>query len=232
MTSDGQAVERLRYYLRTLKPEARAMLVAELERGVMSGEESAGNELILQELRRTIRVEGQPASPRMGDGARIFFTPVEPFLIDDAADHKRAGRLSRVSLEPIWEWIARDLIPAEAKALGEDINRALLANDRVKAEQRTRALQDRTLLRIREAVASVIGDDKARRRLAVQVGTPRALEDLATLTGILANRDLLSELARRLPNHLRTFERDQIDSVKVLLESAIAQKSQGSPGVA
>ena len=69
MTSVGQAVERLRDYLRTLKPEARAMLVAELERGVMSGEESAGNELILQELRRTIRVEGQPrlrawATPR------------------------------------------------------------------------------------------------------------------------------------------------------------------------
>jgi hypothetical protein len=58
---------------------------------------------------------------------------------------------------------------------------------------RTRALHDRALLRIREAMASVTGDDKARRRLAVQVGTPRALEDLATLTGILANRDLLSE---------------------------------------
>ena len=226
MTSDGQAVERLRDYLRTLKPEARAMLVAELERGVLSGEESAGNELILQELRRAIRVEGQPASPRMGDAARMFFAPVEPFLIDDAAHHKRAGRLSRVSLEPIWEWIGRDLIPAETKALSEDINRALMAKDRVKAEQRTRALHDRALLRIREAMASVTGNDKARRRLAVQVGTPRALEDLATLTGILANRDLLSELARRLPNHLRTFERDQIDSVKLLLEGAIAQKTE------
>jgi hypothetical protein len=71
MTSDGQAVERLRDFLRTLKPEARAMLVAELERGVLSGEESAGNELILQELRRAIRVESQPASPRMGDAARM-----------------------------------------------------------------------------------------------------------------------------------------------------------------
>ena len=232
MTSDGQAVERLRDYLRTLKPEARAMLVAELERGVLGGEESAGNELILQELRRAIRVESQPASQRMGDAARMFFGPVEPFLIDDAPDHKRAGRISRVSLEPIWEWIGRDLIPAEAKALGDDINRALLAKDRVKAEQRARALHDRALLRIREAMASVTGDDKARRRLAVQVGTPRALEDLATLTGILANRDLLSELARRLPNHLRTFERDQIDSVKLLLEAAIAQKSQGGASVA
>src|SRR6516165_8782481 len=232
MTSDGQAVERLRDYLRTLKPEARAMLVAELERGVLSCEESAGNELILEELCRAIRVEGQPASPRMGDAARMFFAPVEPFLIDDAAHHKRAGRLSRVSLEPIWEWIGRDLIPAETKALSEDINRALMAKDRVKAEQRTRALRDRALVRIREAVASVTGDDKARRRLAVQVGTPRALEYLATLTGILANRDLLSELARRLPNHLRTFERDQIDSVKLLLEGAIAQKTQSGASVA
>ena len=85
---------------------------------------------------------------------------------------------------------------------------------------------------MRDAMASVTGDDKARRRLAVQVGTPRALEDLATLIGILANRDLLNELARRLPNHLRTFERDQIDSVKLLLEAAIAQKTQSGANVA
>ena len=54
------------------------MLVAELERGVLSGEELAGNELILQELRRAIRVESQPASPRMGDAARMFFGRSSP----------------------------------------------------------------------------------------------------------------------------------------------------------
>ena len=231
MTSDGQAVERLRDYLRTLKPEARAMLVAELERGLLRGEESAGSELILQELRRTVRAAGQPVT-RIGNAARLFFTPVEPFLIDDAADHKRAGRIARVSLEPIWGWIGRDLIPAEAKALSEDINRALLDDDRMKAEQLTRALHDRALRRIREAIASVSGDDKARRRLAVQVGTPRALDDLATLTRILANRDLLNDLARRLPNHLRSFERDEIDSVKSLLEAVTTQKTHaGAPVV-
>ena len=87
MTSDGQAVERLRDYLRTLRPEARAMLVVELERGLLRGEESAGSDLILQELRRTIRAAGQPVT-RIGNAARLFFAPVEPFLIDDAADHK------------------------------------------------------------------------------------------------------------------------------------------------
>jgi hypothetical protein len=223
MASDGQAVERLRDYLRTLKPEARAMLINELERGLLRGDESAGNDLILQELRRAIRTAGQPVA-RIGDAARLFFAPFEPFLIDDAADHRRAGRIARVSLEPIWAWIRRDLIPAEAKVLSEDINRALLDDDRIKAEQLTRALHDRALLRIREAATAVGGDDKARRRLAVQVGTPRALDDLATLTGILANRDALSDLARRLPNQLRAFERDEIDAVQALLEATTGPK--------
>ena len=224
MASDGQSVERLRDYLRTLKPEARAMLVAELERGLLRGDESAGSELILQELRRAVRIEGRPVT-RIGDAARLFFAPIEPFLIDDVADHKRVGRIARVSLDPIWDWIGRDLMPAEAKALCEDINRALLDSDRIKTEQLVRALHDRALLRLKEAVASVSGDEKARRRLAVQVGTPRALDDLSALVGILGCREVLSDLARRLPNHLRTFEREQIDPVKSLLDAATTQKT-------
>jgi len=38
-------------------------------------------------------------------------------------------------------------------------------------------------------------------------------------------RDVLGDLARRLPKHLRTFEREQIDQVKALVEAAAAQKS-------
>jgi hypothetical protein len=225
MTSDGQSVERLRDYLRTLKPEARAMLVTELERGMLRGDEAAGNEFVLQELRRTIRAAGQ-AVLRIGDAARLFFAPLEPFLIDDGADHKRVGRLARVSLEPIWEWICRDLMPAEAKALCDDINRALVADDGAKAELLTRALHERAIQRIKETIDAAAGaDEKMRRRLVVQVGTPRAFEDVDSLLRILVLRDVLGDLARRLPKHLRTFEREQIDQVKALVEAAAAQKS-------
>jgi hypothetical protein len=224
MTSDGQSVERLRDYLRTLKPEARAMLVTELERGMLCGDEAAGNEFVLQELRRTIRAAGQ-AVPRIGDAARLFFAPLEPFLIDDGAGHKRVGRLARVSLEPIWEWIGRDLMPAEAKALCDDINRALVADDGAKAELLTRALHERAIQRIKETIDAAGADEKMRRRLVVQVGTPRAFEDVDSLLRILALRDVLGDLARRLPKHLRTFEREQIDQVKALVEGAAAQKS-------
>jgi len=198
--------------------------VTELERGMLRGDEAAGNEFVLQELRRTIRAAGQ-AVPRIGDAARLFFAPLEPFLIDDGADHKRVGRLARVSLEPIWEWIGRDLMPAEAKALSDDINRALVADDGVKAELLTRALHERAIQRIKETIDAAGADEKMRRGLVVQVGTPRAFEDVDSLLRILVLRDVLGDLARRLPKHLRTFEREQIDQVKALVEAAAAQKS-------
>ncbi len=205
------------------------MLLQEFERNLLRGEENAGNALVLQELRRAIRSDAQQV-PRIGDAARMFFAPLEPFLIDGRADHKRIGRIARISLEPIWGWIGRDLIPAEVKAIGDDINRALLADDRGRADQLVRTLHDRSIRRIRDAIAEVGGDEKARRRLAVQVGTPRALEDLDTVVSILSLREVLADLARRLPNQIRAFERDQIDPVKALLDTATVQSALDKVG--
>jgi len=199
------------------------MLIAEFERAVLRDEDIAGSELVLQELRRTIRAAAQPV-PRIGNAARRFFMPLEPFLIEAAADHKRIGRLARVSLEPIWEWIGRDLMPAEARALSEDIDRALLAEDRVKVEQMVRALHDRAIQRIGAAIAALDSNEKARRRFSVQVGTPRAVEDVTTLMHILGIRDVLAELALRLPDHYRAFEREHADQVKALFDTLHAQK--------
>lgn len=223
MTGDGASIERLREYLQSLTPEARAMLIAELERALLREEDTAGNELVLQELRRTIRATSQQV-PRIGDAARRFFMPVEPFLIEGPADHKRVGRLARLSLEPIWQWICRDLIPAEAKALTEDINRALLAEERTKVEQLVRALHERAVLRMKAALDGLETNEKARRRFSVEVGTPRAIEDVTTLMQILAVRDILAEVSRRLPDHIRAFEREQADQIKAAFDGISAQK--------
>jgi len=223
MANDGQSVERLRQYLRTLKPEARVMLVVALERGQLRGDASVGNGLVLQELRRTIRAEAQKV-PRVADIAGLFFTPLEPFVIDDAVDRKYVGRIARASLAPIWGWIGRDLMPEETKALTDDIRRALLVDDQIKADQLVRALQERAIHRMKDALAAVSSDEKAQRRLAIQVGTPRALDDVAKIIDILEFRDVLADLAWRLPNHIRAFDRDQIDAVKAHLDCAVAAK--------
>ncbi len=224
MASEGQAVEQLREYLRTLKPEARAMLIVELERDLLRGEDVAGSQLILHELRRTIRAAGQKV-PRIGDAARLFFAPLEPFLINDAADHQRIGRIARVSLVPIWEWIGRDLIPAETKVLVAEVNHALFEDDRLKSEQLIRALHDRAMLRVTEVLAGIENDESAQRRLAGQIGIPRAVETAANLAKILACRDVLPTVAQRLPTIMPAFERDQIDLVKALLTGATVQRA-------
>ena len=100
MTSDRQPSNSYEY-LRTLRPEARAMQAAELERGVLAGEESPRNALILQELRRTIPRAPPPAA-RMGEVARMFLRRSGHSVNDDSVDQKRAGRIARVSLEPVW----------------------------------------------------------------------------------------------------------------------------------
>ena len=203
------------------------MLVAELELALLRGEDIAGSELVLQELRHLIRAVAQPV-PRIGDAARRFFMPLEPFLTDGPADHKRLGRIARISLEPIWQWICRDLMPAEANAFSDDINRALLAGNGVKVEQMTRALHDRSIQHMNAAVAALETDEKARRRFSVQVGTPRAVEDVTTLTRILAIRDVLGDAARRLPDQFRMFEIEHAHQVKVLFDSFTAEKSPAS----
>jgi hypothetical protein len=227
MTSDGQSVERLREYLRTLKPAARSMLVQELERGLLRGDDNSGNQFVLEELRRIIRSEAQPI-PRIGDAARLFYAPFEPFLLDGPADHKRAGRIARVSLDPIWYWIGRDLIPAEAKALGEDITRALLADDRARADQLVRALHDRAQQKMRECLAALGNDERAQRRFAIQVGTPRPVEDVTTLQQLLEVRDVLADLARRMPPSIRAFEREVIDQIKTLIDTISSAKNLGA----
>ena len=205
------------------------MLVQELERNLLRSEERAGNDLVLQELRRAIRAEAQPV-PRIGDAARLFFAPLEPFLIDGRADHKRIGRIARASLEPIWGWVGRDLMPAEVKALGDDINRALFAGDRNRADLLVRTLHDRAIRRIRDAVAEAGGDEKSRRRLAVQVGTPRAIDDLNTIVTIFSLREMLADVAKRLPNQMRSFEREQIEPLWALLDAATAQGNLDKAG--
>jgi len=75
--ADGLLVERLRRYLNELHPNARALLMAELERGVLRGEDMPGAELVLRELRRDARENARPKRP--GNLARLFFQPLEPF---------------------------------------------------------------------------------------------------------------------------------------------------------
>lgn len=94
-------IERLRHYLSLLKPQARSLLIGELERSVLRGDDIPGvglslKEWLLCELRCIVRNERVPM-PRSSQAAQLFFKPLAPFLVDDPIDYRHHGRLARVS---------------------------------------------------------------------------------------------------------------------------------------
>src|SRR5690606_28904265 len=114
MAADALPLDRLRQLLRELPPGARALLIAELERAVMRGDEVPGGDLLLQEVRASVRAS-EEEHPRVEAPSRAFFRPVEPFLTNAQSDRKIPGRIPRSAIEPIWRWISRDLAPAVAQ---------------------------------------------------------------------------------------------------------------------
>ena len=217
----ADTTERLRQFLRELTPKARTLLIGELERCMLRGEDIAGVDLVLQELRRVVR-EQREGAPRVSTSSRLFFKPLEPFLVDDHGDHNHPHRIARSSLVPLWTWIGRDLLPSEAKSLGEQISGALLLSNEAKAETLTRRFQDRVVAAFESHFAPAASDDRLRRRLLAQVGTPRTSEDTDTMLCVLKNRDRLAELAGHLPLRIGNLTGGQLDSCKVLIESVAA----------
>jgi hypothetical protein len=213
--------EKLRQYLRELSPEAKSLLAAELERALLRGEPPPGAEMILEELRGEARGSGR-AAPRPGNPQRVFLAPLEPFLVDDV-ERKHRGRIPRTSLDPIWSWICRDLAPQEAKAYIEQVTVLIGANEKKAAEQVTRSFQDLVEQRMRETLATIKGDDKARRQVAFQIGTPNAIDDLREAATILRMREALTVLGSRLPATISNLADDQLDNVKSLLDSPMGR---------
>ena len=217
----ADTIERLRHFLRELSPKARSLLIGELERSLLRGDEPAGTDLILQGLRQVVRDQREGA-PRISNAARLFFKPLEPFLVNDRGDHNHPGRIARSSLEMLWTWIRRDLLPEDAKVLADEVSEALLANDDSKAERITRGFQDRVVIVIETAFEAAAFDEKIRQRMLAQIGTPRPNEDATVLKCVLNGRDTLATLAAHLPLRIGNLAVGMLDECKLLIENASA----------
>ena len=220
--ADAVPGEKLRKYLSELRPEARALLTAELERAMLRGEEPPGAALILEQLRSEARSAGRKI-PRPGSAQRLFFAPLEPFLVDDAPERKHRGRVPRACLDSVWDWLCRDLVPQEAKAHIEQMTILLGAGETRGAEQVARAFQDIAEQHMRDALIALKGDDKARRHLEFRLGTANAVEHLREIAAILRIRDALGVIASRLPHSISNLADEQLDNVRNLLESPVGR---------
>jgi hypothetical protein len=226
MSGDASPVERLRRYLREISPEARTLLLRELERGALSGAQLPGFDLVLDELRAEQRTSGR-ASERLDAPDRRFFLPIEPFLVDEEIPERLPGRIVRASLPRIWTWLQRDLMAAETEAFVREATAALTAGDAPKADRLVHDFQTRALAAVDRALAAVAEDRKARQKLASQLGGEPVLEAAAEIAAIFRIRGPLQELAARLPGPIKSLAGAELEMVRTLFE----QPAIRQPGI-
>lgn len=219
------SVDKLRGLLGDMKPAAKAQLISELEQAMLRGDNPGGAEVVLAELRRSFR-DGHAQTLRFANPARLFFQPIEPFLVDDTSDHKHRGRIARGALEPLWSWISNTLMVEEARDYSQQVEAGLLVGDTGKVEHLARAFQDRTVRQIQKEMERFGKDERERRRLTVQLASPRAFEDVMALRGILDARDGLAMLGSQLPGHIHSLASPLLEKVKALIDTPLGAKSE------
>ncbi|RTL49783.1 MAG: hypothetical protein EKK40_15715 [Bradyrhizobiaceae bacterium] len=213
------STEKLQDYLAQLSPKSQALLMREFERAIERGDDATMPSLVLGELRKIIRQPRGDTAPRSDDPARLLFSPLEPFLIDNAAA-VRPGQIRRSSLAPLWLWLSREGMPAEVTAFQE-----MLAKGGPGLERTIRAMQ----ISVSDKIADILAPSANRERTLGRIGAPSVAEDLPSIGAVLHVHDALQALGARLPGHMRIFADPQIASVSNALNVPVLQKPQTLP---
>jgi hypothetical protein len=220
------SIERLRDYLVQLPPQAQALLMREFERSIERGEDTTVATLVLEQLRKVVRGTEEEARPRTDDPARLLFRPLEPFLVE-GNQPVRPGQIRRASLLPVWQWLARDGAPDQAREFDAALARVRENGTASDLEIAVRKFQVAAADAIHKIAAPVPGGDQ--QRALARVGAPNVVEDLLPIGSILQAREALDTLNGRLPSFLRIFADAQIASVGAALNVPSLQTPQLLP---
>jgi hypothetical protein len=221
--SDRDRMGELRQRMVKMGPDRQLRLMVDIERGLLSGEDIPNANAILDLLRTEIgRFGVRPY--RIGNPARWFFAPLEPYLVSPPRN-KHIGYIARASLGPIWRLISRDLMPIESSGYSDLSRQALLANDIDAAVQLARRFQNLAITFLRPALATPEARENTRLRLAKNEASDSALEDLVALFTVFNARDDLDKICARLPRKITNFSGQGLDGVKSLLDRLIPDGS-------
>jgi hypothetical protein len=205
-------------FLQRLTPLSRSCLLSELERLELCGIDMPGSADIQAKLRAEFRKDGSTQA-RATNPSRYFFAPLELLLTDGAPEHANAGRLSRNTLTPIWEWICRDLLPTMARDYIKAINDQVAANDPKEVLKIASAFQIKVVKVLENTLASPDGTEFARAKLAQYTASRTAFDDVVKMLHVLRANGPLAKFNEKLPQKISKFDDGQVEQVTALLDS-------------
>ncbi|SFO04021.1 hypothetical protein SAMN05216330_1011327 [Bradyrhizobium sp. Ghvi] len=211
-------IDQLSEFLQKLTPLSRSCLLSELERLELCGIDMPGSAEIQAKLRAEFRKDGSTQA-RATNPSRYFFAPLELLLIDGAPEHANAGRISRNTLTPIWEWICRDLLPTMARDYIKAINDQVTANNQKEVLKIATTFQVKVLKVLENTLASAESTELARSKLAQYTASRTAFDDVKKMQQVLRAGDALSKFNEKLPATIAKFDDGQVAQITARLDA-------------
>lgn len=200
--------DRLVQFLSKLTPGSARQLVLGLEREKLRGT-VLPYETILSGLRPKLSQAGE-AGPRVGDAFRYFCMPFEDMLIDEERGVKQQGRICRSSIQPVWTWLGRDLLPDALKDLSARISGHVLAGDQVELDAAVSVLHASASAAILKALQDARRDPAKHRALKSTLGGEAAMDDAREIAEALSVAPFLLNLQTSLPKPIAEFDEDMV----------------------
>jgi hypothetical protein len=213
-------------FLARLSPPARKSLLSELERLDLCGVEVPCS----ADIRAKLRAEfGQDAPNNPNAPLRLFFAPLNSLLSDGAPEHANSGKIARGSLNPIWEWINRDLLPTMAGDFVQKVKDLIAADKHKELRQAVTAFQTKVVKYLESTLRDPDSAGHTRLKLAGYTASRSAYDDLVKITQALRARDVLAKFDTALPEAITKLDDTLVRRMTSLLHGLARENAEAVP---
>ena len=222
MTRSNELEIKIRTYLSSLSPKALGSLVRNLENSKRKDSADPHLDLILTAAAALVQ-KPQPVAIEAPDGElrraqvhKLFFSPLDEFLIDETLPNRQEGRIHRPMLERVWKWLARDVMPNEVKTVLDQAGNAAVSGERVDAL--VQALRTRAVDAFGEALEASEISEKKRRVIGVELGGERGIAELKDIQKVFAAERWLTPFLQNIPDRVNEHRLKQDHDVLRLVD--------------
>jgi len=236
MAYSDQLEAKLKNYLASLSPKAVEALVRNLERAKVQKDADPHIQLILTAAVTLLR-KPQPVTPDMPGGEqrrgqiqRMFFAPLDDFLINELLPNRQDGRIYRGMLDRVWKWLGRDVMATDVRMVLEQAGNVSVSGERVDAL--VQALRSRAADAISEKMHRAEISEKEHRRMAAELGGARGVAELKDIQKIFAAERWLVPFLQNIPERVNEHRLKRDTDVLRLVDKCSARFPDHVPIVA
>ncbi len=213
-------------FLGKLPPHLAARLAKAVEVDRLVGGTELPHEKLLQALRP--QLHEIPRESRVLTAQRYFCRPFEELLNNHLPRVKQKGCIARVSVVPVWHWLARELIPEEHKILDRAINDAILHERDEEIHEKLCELWRISALAIQAALATEAQKDE----VGCKLGARTIADDAAEMALLIGAGPELMQLQDKLPRRMHAATDHEIMVMRAAYDDFIARMPDVAPYVA